>query len=213
MSQAPSSAPTNWNDVGGGIGTIARNVFDIFKTSKGQNSSGPGWLNQQVIKESTEELRGQEKEYYDKIQDTFVRLGGLTGVSTPDAVQDYYNRFSDFMDKAYAQGRTDLEADYALGDQYYNRLEDTIDRSQAYSLLRNPVYEAAYKAPDAVAPVNVDAIKNVMTLDASDPEQFKKFSYSQPESQALIKGRPDAISEYANFFASKPTQDLMKYTV
>ena len=197
----------------GSLGRIAGAGFDIFRTATG--ASAPGFINSEFIKESTKKLEKEQDKYLGNIQDTFGRISRIaTGdKAVSDVVQDYYDRFSNFMDKAYAQGRQDLEADYALGDQYYNRLQDSIGKSLGYSLLRNPVYEAAYKAPDAVAPVDVEAIKNVMTLDASDPEQYKKFAYSQPGTQALIQGRPDAISQYAAFFSSKPSQDLMKYTV
>lgn len=206
-----ASSNPGWGTLGSSVGRIAGGVLDIFRTGAG--TVGTGALNAEFIKESTKELKDEQNRYLGQIQDTFGRIAGLSGKTVPDAVNDYINLFKDYADTAYAQGRQDLEADQALGGQYYDRLKDAIALSQGYSLLRNPVYEQAYKTPDAVAPVDVSSIKDVMTLDASDPEQFKKFSFSQPESQALIQGRPDAISQYANFFASKPSQDLMKYTV
>lgn len=207
----PFSGGSNIGGILNPISRIAGGVLDIFRTGAG--TVGTGGLNAEFIKKSTKELKDEQNRYLGQIQDTFGRIAGLSGKTVPDAVNDYINLFKDYADTAYAQGRQDLEADQALGGQYYDRLKDAIALSQGYSLLRNPVYEQAYKTPDAVAPVDVSSIKDVMTLDASDPEQFKKFSFSQPESQALIQGRPDAISQYANFFASKPSQDLMKYTV
>lgn len=205
------SSASPGSGVGGSIGRIAGGILDIFRTGAG--TVGAGGINADFIKQSTKDLKQQQKKYLNRIQDTFGRIAETTGFTGPQAVDRYLNLFKDYMNTAYTQGRQDLDADQALGGQYYDRLNDAIALSQGYSLLRNPIYEQAYKSPDAVAPVDVASIKDVMTLDASDPEQFKKFSYSQPESQALIQGRPDAISQYASFFASKPSQDLMKYTV
>jgi len=207
-SSSGSSGVSSWLNP---LGRIAGAAFDIFRTSTG--AAAPGFINSEFIKESTRKLEQQQGEYLRDIRDTFDRIADLTGISTDKAVQKYYKQFKNYMNKAEARGRADLEADQALGNQYFDRLEDSIGRSLGYSLLRNPTYEAAYKAPDAVAPVDVASIKDVMTLDASDPAMYAKFAYQQPGTQGLIQGRPDAISQYANFFASKPSQDLMKYTV
>lgn len=206
-----SSAGTNWGGVLGPLGRIAGGIFDVAKTAAGD--VGPGAINMLFSKQAVKQLEKQQKQYLNDIFKTFNRIGDLTGRTPEKAVDRYEKVFKNYMNEAYAQGRQDLEADQALGGQYFNRLEDAIGRSTDYSLMRNPMYRDAYTAPNAVAPVNVGAIKDVMTLDASDPAQFKKMSFAQPESQSFIYGRPDAISQYAAFFSSKPTQDLMKYTV
>lgn len=113
------------------------------------------------------------------------------------------------MDKAYTQGRTDLAADPNINKQYQQLGNRVKDIQTQYSLLSNPRFAQAYKAPDAVTPIDVDAIKGTMTLGPSFAEHY---SYQTPQSKEFIYGRPDAVREIASFYANNPNvSDLMNY--
>lgn len=216
MALAPST--TSGGGFGGVLGTIAKAlpvitkgigaVRDIYDVATGV-PGGAGFLNSEFVKQSTRELKDEQQRIYGQIQDVFGKLAGLTGVSTDDAVQQYYKQFSDYMDKAYAQGRTDLAEDPNISKQYEqfgNRVQNIQNQ---YSLLANPRFAQAYKAPDAISPIDVDAIKGTMTLGPAFAEQY---SYRDPQSQQFIYGRPDAIREIASFYSNNPNvSDLMNY--
>jgi hypothetical protein len=187
-----------------GIGAV-RDIYDVSVAAPG----GAGFLNSEFTRESTRQLKEEQDRVYGQIQNIFTRLADLTGVSTEDAVQDYYNRFSNYMDKAYAQGRSDLAADPNISKQYQQFGDRVKDIQTQYSLLSNPRFAQAYKAPDAISPIDVDAIKGTMTLGPSYREQY---SYQDPQTQKFISGRPDAVREIASFYANNPNVgDLMNY--
>lgn len=215
MAQVPFTGSTV---VGGVLGTIAkalpaitkgigavRDIYDVAVSVPG----GAGFLNSEFVREATKGLKEEQQRVYGQIQDVFGRISGLTGVSTDDAVQQYYKQFSDYMDKAYAQGRKDLAEDPNISKQY-EQLGNRVQSIQnQYSLLSNPRFAQAYKAPDAVTPIDVDSIKGTMTLG---PSYAEHYSYKDPQSQKFIYGRPDAVREIASFYASNPNVgDLMNY--
>jgi len=214
MAQAPSRENTAGGVLGDvvkalpviarGVGAV-RDIYDVARSAPG----GAGFLNSEFVKQATKDLKEEQKNVYGQIQDVFARISGLTGVSTDDAVQQYYKQFSDYMDKAYAQGRKDLAEDPNISKQY-EQLGNRVQSIQnQYSLLSNPRFAQAYKAPDAVTPIDVDRIKGTMTLGPSYAEQY---SYKDPQSQKFIYGRPDAVGEIASFYASNPNVgDLMNY--
>lgn len=183
-------------------------VRDIYDVSVGA-PGGAGFLNSEFARESTRQLKEEQDRVYGQIQNIFTQLANLTGVSTENAVQDYYKRFSNYMDDAYAQGRSDLAADPNISKQYQQFGNRVKDIQNQYSLLSNPRFAQAYKAPDAISPIDVDAIKGTMTLGPSYREQY---SYQDPQTQKFISGRPDAVREIASFYANNPNVgDLMNY--
>lgn len=199
------------------IGKIAGAVGDIARIG---SQGDPGIFNTNVQRESTDKIKKEQEKTYADIQGVFKNIAGVTGVSTEDAVQQYYKQFSNAIEGLTAQGRSDLREDPDISKQYATlRNRITQDQTQ-YSNLNNPRFAAAYKAADAVASINPDAIKNVMTLGPAYKEQY---SYEDPESQKNIYGRRNAIGDIASFYANDPnlnqymvsagnTQELMNYS-
>jgi hypothetical protein len=218
MAQAPSTAPSTGGGLGGVLGTISkalpaitkgigavRDIYDVAVSIPG----GAGFLNSEFVREATKQLKDEQNRVYGQIQDVFGEIAGLTGVSTDDAVQQYYKQFSDYMDKAYTQGRADLASDPNITKQYEQLGNRVKDIQTQYSLLSNPRFAQAYKAPDAVTPIDVDAIKGTMTLGPAFAEQY---SYRSPQSQEFIYGPPDAVREIASFYSNNPNiSNLMNY--
>ena len=180
---------------------IAGAAGDIYSTAtQGQRQQ-----------QSINQIQDWAKQTLSDIQDVFGSIGDLTGLPTEEARGEYYKDYSNTMDKIWNQARADLDRDPRI-DAPYDRLGGRIqDITKQYSLLRNPAYEAAYKAPDAVAPIDTDSIKNVMTLGPSFREHY---SYSDPETQKLIKGGGDTLAAYAAALSSGPdVQRLMTYNI
>jgi len=188
-----SSAIPSLTRIAGGIG-------DMFTTARG----GTQQQSIDTIRTWMDETLGQIREVYD-------RLGDLTGLPTEEARGEYYKDFSDTMDKIYTQAREDLNVDPRI-DEPYDRLGGRIqDITKQYSLMRSPDYERAFKAPDAVAPIDPEAIKSVMTLGPAYREQY---SYADPQTQKLIRGGGDTLAAYTSTLSSSPdVQRLMSYNI
>ena len=183
------------------LSRIAGGIGDIYSVAtRGQDQQ-----------RSIQQIQDWAKQTMSDIQDVFGRIGDLTGLATEDARGEYYKDYADTMDKIWNQARADLDVDPRI-DAPYDRLGGRIqDITKQYSLLRSPVYEAAYKAPDAVAPIDTDAIKSVMTLGPGFREQY---SYKDPETQKLIKGGGDTLAAYTAALSSSPdVQRLMSYNI
>jgi hypothetical protein len=195
-----------------GIERIAGSVKDISAMSQGYASPTLQYL-EQYYNQAAQKLDDRSSKTLQQIQDTFERIAGLTGVSTSDAVQDYYNRFSDYMDTAYKQAREDLATQPDLTKQYKDlssRISDI--RSSDLNLLNSPQYMQIAKSPQSyMSSVDTAAIKDVMDLG---PQYRDRYSYADPQTQSLMRGRPDAVAEYAKFFASSPDiKGMMDYQV
>jgi len=158
-------------------------------------------LDPNVQRKSKEEIDKERVKTLGDIQAAFTRIAGTTGISTQDAVKGYLAEFAPALDKISAQGRFDLEQ-YPDIDRGYLQFKKRADETiEDYSALNSPRFAAAYKAPDAVASVDTNAIKNVMTLGPAYKEQY---SYEDPESQKNIYGRRNAIGDIASFYANDP---------
>jgi len=183
-----------------GLTRVAGGIGDLITTAQG----GTQQQSIDTIKNWMGETLGQIREVYD-------RLGELTGLPTEEARGEYYKDFSDTMDKIYTQAREDLATDPRI-DAPYDRLGGRIqDITKQYSLMRSPDYERAFKAPDAVAPIDPEAIKGVMTLGPAYREQY---SYEDPQTRRLIAGGKDSLAAYASALSSSPdVQRLMSYNI
>lgn len=201
------------------IGKIAGAARDIAGVGA-QND--PGIFNPEFVKASTEKIDTRSAETFDKIGQVFKNIAGVTGVSTEDAVRQYTEAFPRALEAITTQGIAGLREKPDISEQYATlRNRITQDQTQ-YSNLNNPRFAAAYKAADAVASIDPNAIKNVMTLGPAYKEQY---SYEDPESQKNIYGRRNAIGDIASFYANDPNlnqymvsatdrniQDLMNYS-
>ena len=178
------------------IGRIAGAVRDFTNPQ-----DDPGIFNTRLQEETTKKIDTRSAETFDKIGQVFKDIAGVTGVSTEDAVQQYYKQFSDTMDDLNKVARTDLTEDPDISKQYAQLAARIPEIQKQYSGLNNDRFTAAYKAPNAVAPIDANAIRNVMTLGPAYKDQY---SYEDPESQGNIYGRRNAIGDIASFYANDP---------
>jgi hypothetical protein len=180
---------------------IAGGIGDIYSiATRGQREQ-----------QSINQIQDWAKQTLSDIRDVFGSIGDISGLPNEKIRPELYKEYANIVGDIWNQARADLDVDPRI-DAPYERLGGRIqDTTKQYSLLRNPVYEAAYKAPDAVAPIDTDSIKNVMTLGPSFREHY---SYSDPETQKLIKGGGDTLAAYAAALSSGPdVQRLMTYNI
>jgi hypothetical protein len=113
------------------------------------------------------------------------------------------------MPQAEQKGLTQIATPPEIATEY-GRLKNRVDESNTqYSTLLNPRYQAAYKAPDAIARINTQDIKDVMSFS---PANLELLNYDNPQSQRNIYGRPDANANLAQFYAgNQAVNDLMSY--
>lgn len=187
-----------------GVTNIARAYQDIAGVGAQQS---PGIFNKQLTQESLNEINKERENTTKQIAATFERIAGLTGKNIPDAVNEYVAAFNKYMPEAEAKGLGQIAEAPRIDTE---RLKNTIDQSNTqYSTLLNPLYQARYKAPDAVAPINTQAIKDVMSFS---PANRELYNYNDPQSQRNIYGRPDANANLAQFYAgNQAVNDLMSY--
>ena len=189
-----------------GVTNIARAYQDIAGVGAQES---PGIFNKQLTQESLDKINTERENTTKQIAATFERIAGLTGKNIPDAINEYVAAFNKYMPEAEAKGLGQIAKAPEL-DPEYGRLKNRVDESNTqYSTLLNPRYQAAYKAPDAVAPINTQAIKDVMSFS---PANRELYNYSDPQSQRNIYGRPDANANLAQFYAgNQAVNDLMSY--
>ena len=189
-----------------GVTNIARAYQDMAGVGAQQS---PGIFNKKVTQESLDEINTERKKTTEAIAATRERIAGLTGKNIPDAVNEYIAAFNKYMPEAEQKGLTQIATPPEIATEY-GRLKNRVDESNTqYSTLLNPRYQAAYKAPDAVASINTQAIKDVMSFS---PANRELYNYSDPQSQRNIYGRPDANANLAQFYAgNQAVNDLMSY--
>lgn len=187
-----------------GVTNIAKAYQDIAGVGAQQS---PGIFNKQLTQESLDTINRERKDITEKINATRERIAGLTGKKIPDAVNEYIAAFEKYMPGAEQKGLTQIATPPEIAPEY-DRLENRINKSNTqYSTLLNPRYQAAYKAPDAIASINTQAIKDVMSFS---PANRELYNYSNLQSQ--IYGLPDANANLAQFYAgNQAVNDLMSY--
>ena len=187
-----------------GVTNIAKAYQDIAGVGAQQS---PGIFNKQLTQESLNEINRERKNITEQITATRERIAGLTGKKIPDAVNEYIAAFNKYMPEAEQKGLTQIATPPEIATEY-GRLKNRVDESNTqYSTLLNPRYQAAYKAPDAIASIN---IKNDMSFS---PANRELYNYSDPQSLINIYGRrPDANANLAQFYAgNQAVNDLMSY--
>jgi len=194
---------------------IARTVSAVKDITNPRDSSGI--FNPDVVRESKKGIDEERVKTLGDIQAAFTRIAGATGISTQDAVKGYLAEFGPALDKINTQGRFDLEKDPDISKQYAQLNVRIPEIQRQYSTLNNPGFAAAYKAPDAVASIDINKIEEAMKLGPAYKEQY---SYEDPESQKNIYGRRNAIGDIASFYANDPNlnnfmvsaSDIEKFT-
>lgn len=189
-----------------GVTNIAKAYQDIAGVGAQQS---PGIFNEQLTQKSLDKINTERENTTKQIAATFERIAGLTGKKIPDAINEYVAAFNKYMPEAEQKGLTQIATPPEIATEY-GRLKNRVDESNTqYSTLLNPRYQAAYKAPDAVAPINTQDIKDVMSFS---PANRELYNYSDPQSQRNIYGRPDANANLAQFYAgNQAVNDLMSY--
>ncbi len=195
----------------GGLGSLLPGITNIAKASRDIAGVGaqqsPGIFNEQLTQESLDKINTERENTMKQIAETCERIAGLTGKNIPDAVNEYIAAFNKYMPEAEAKGLGQIAEAPRIDTE---RLKNTIDQSNTqYNTLLNPRYRAAYNAPDAIAPINTQDIKDVMSFS---PANRELFNYDNPRNQGSIYGRPDANANLAQFYAgNQAVNDLMSY--
>lgn len=181
-----------------GVTNIAKAYQDIAGVGAQQS---PGIFNKQLTQESLDKINTERKNTTEQIAATFERIAGLTGKNIPGAVNEYIAAFNKYMPEAEQKGLTQIATPPEIATEY-GRLKNRVDESNTqYSTLLNPRYQAAYKAPDAIASINTQAIEEVMRFSPANRELYN-YSY----------GRPEANANLAQFYAgNQAVNDLMSY--
>lgn len=212
MALAPSNANV-LNSIAGALPAVTgaigagRNLYNAI-TGKGGNQ----FFDPTYVEETTAKLKQEAADTLAEIEARFANIAGLTGVSTEDAVQDYYQRYQDYFVPAKAQGRKDVyEFEPSLGSSYDTSTDRIKELTTQYSLLNNDKFMDYAKNPATVA-MDVASIKNVVDLD--DPKYKAYSDYSGPQTSQFIYGKPDTSQQQAAFYANSPqVKALMTYNV
>jgi hypothetical protein len=188
-----------------GVTNIAKAYQDIAGVGARQS---PGIFNEALTEKSLKAINEERKNTTEQIAATFERIAGLTGKNIPGAVNEYIAAFNKYMPEAEQKGLTQIATPPEIATEY-GRLKNRVDESNRQYTLLNPRYQAASKAPDAIASINTQAIKDVMSFI---PANRELYNYSDPQSQRNIYGRPDANANLAQFYAgNQAVNDLMSY--
>jgi len=213
-------------DLGSSISTLGGSLGDIVRTFRGgddEEAGGYMGLGNPFDPKYADEARAKVDTEYGKLLE---QLGGiandiayLTGNTVPDAVQEFRNRYKDYIEPAaqrgYNQlfgfdpnaiGPTSLE-DY--GDKATNKMFDTMGK---YSALNRQNYMDVATAPPVV---EADTSKLQPDFNRFFDEANKRLrDYSDGQSQEFIYGAGSPGSRYgrqrmAGFFADSPEIDRL----
>lgn len=179
------------------------------------SSSRGNIFDDKYAEEATEKLDERAVDTMQQIRDIFSNIAGLTGVSTPDAVQQYYNRFNDYMDTAFIRGREDVYGFNPRGiTESASVMKGMIDPAlDQYSLLNRGTFMSEAYNPRVV---KADPTAVTSVADAYyDPRKRQLYDYQDAATQSLIRGvKEDAIEQQAAFYANNPNvKSLMTYNV
>ena len=212
-------------DLGGAIGTLGGGLGDLIRGFRGGDDDDDSFmgLGNPFDPKYADEARSKVDTEYAKLLE---QLGGiandiayLTGNTVPDAVQEFRNRYKDYIEPAaqrgYNQlfgfdpnaiGPTSLE-DY--GDKATNKMFDTMGKFSA--LNRQNYMDIATNPPV----VEVDTNKLQPDFNRYFDEANKKLmDYSGGQAQEFIYGAGRPGSRYgrqrmAGFFADSPEIDRL----
>ena len=167
-------------------------------------------------KEATREINKRASDTLKDIRNIFSNISGLTGVGTPEAVQQYYDIASQYFDDAYGRGREDVYGFNPRGiSESTSVMKGIIDPAlDQYSLMNRGGFMSQALNPSVV---EVDPSKIFGSLDYSTKGYSTAnplLDYQDAASQAMIQGRKGAIPEQAAFYSQDPNvKNLMTYNV
>lgn len=207
------------SELGGALGTLGGSIGNIVRSFRGaDDEGGPMGLANPFDPKYADEARAKVDTEYGKLLE---QLGGiandiayLTGNTVPEAVQEFRNRYKDYIETAgprgYNQlfgfdpnaiGPTSLE-DY--GDKATRKMYDTMGQFSAIN--RQNYMDIATNPPT----VEVDTNKLQPDFDRYfDKANKKLMDYSGGQTQKFISGAGRSGSRYgrermAGFFADSP---------
>jgi hypothetical protein len=167
-------------------------------------------------RESRRQLDELASDTLNEIRSIFSNISGLTGVSTPDAVQQYYDTASQYFDDAYGRGREDVYGFNPRGiSESASVMKGMIDPAlDQYSLMNRGGFMSQALNPSVT---EIDPSKIFGSLDYSTKGYSTAnplIDYQDAASQAMIQGRKGAIDQQADFYANNPNvKGLMTYNV
>lgn len=170
----------------------------------------------QQTRESRRELDERASDTLKQIREIFSNISGLTGVSTPDAVQQYYDTASQYFEDALGRGREDVYGFEPRGiSESASVMKGMIDPAlDQYSLMNRGGFMSQALNPSVV---EIDPSKIFGSLDYSTKGYSTAnplLDYRDAASQAMIQGRKGAIEQQADFYANNPNvKGLMTYNV
>jgi hypothetical protein len=165
---------------------------------------------------SLAELKEASSDTLKQIRDIFSNISGLTGVSTPDAVQQYYDTASRYFEDAFGRGREDVYGFEPRGiSESASVMKGMIDPAlDQYSLMNRGGFMSQALNPSVV---EIDPSKIFGSLDFSTKGYNianPLIDYRDAASQALIRPREGIMEQQADFYANNPNvKGLMTYNV
>lgn len=204
------SIGSNLNQILGGVGGLA-NLFGSTREKKG--GSGAFEFDTEAVEEATETIDDRASDQLDNIMDIFNQTQNAYGVTTADAIQDYYTRFEDVIRDQFQRGTDKLENFDPRLDPQNQRLGQTIDSArQQYGLQYSPALDLYSKV------IEVDPSKIYGSLDMSTKGYNVAnplIRYDDPYSQSLMNFGDKQLAAYTTAMVdpSGPGQALMQYGV
>jgi hypothetical protein len=157
------------------------------------------------IKDTAKELNQLAKRERERIGTTISKIyPKLTGLTGEEALNKYYENFSDVIKNTQELGRADLGIDPELADQY-DRLGSRVQNIQnQYSLGgRLGGYERLALEPPVVS-TNVGSIRRAADLSAPDiARQYAAFTnYSGPQASNFIYGSKRTADDIGDYYST-----------
>lgn len=214
----------NNTDLGGALGTLAGGIGNIVRSTRDDDDDGGFMgLGNPFDPKYADEARAKVDTEYGKLLE---QLGGivndiayLTGNTVPDAVQEFRNRYKDYIEPAAQRGYNQLfnfdpnkigpVSLEEYGDKATNKMFDTMNQ---YSALNRQNFMNVATDPDTV---KVDP--NVFQPQFNkyfDKANQQLMDYSGGQTQEFISGAGRPGSRYgrqrmAGFFADSPEVDRL----
>lgn len=168
-------------------------------------------------RESRREIDELSRDTLNEIRSIYSSLpGSISGLTGPEAVQQYYDIASQYFNDAYGRGREDVYGFNPRGiSESTSVMKGIIDPAlDQYSLMNRGGFMSQALNPSVV---EIDPSKIFGSLDFSTRGyniNNPLLDYRDAASQAMIQGRKGAIPEQAAFYAQDPNvKNLMTYNV
>lgn len=191
--------------IAGAVGAV-RGLSDTFSGK----ATGLAF-DDRYVRQTVKELDERAADTLSDIRDIFDQVGKLTGITTPDAVKAYQERYKEYFEPTiakYSQNVYGFQPD--ITKSYETAAKRIDDLTTQYSLLNRPGYMNVATNPPTVK-INPSEITAIAKDYYTSPEAAANYDYSNPQTQSFIYGRPEAINEIASAYANPNVRNLMSY--